>query len=206
MKSLREEGAKNPDIKDQWTDCVQDPISLLTTVFERLSWKENELKVNHQDHQSIYNHTLIYMYIHNSIDILLLCQSDLNAFYLFFIFQIISAAADDEIDKVVSILKSNLDESITAEDKKAVLRHRPQMSSFLDSHVVQTKYFLSIKKCAGPCEWCAERRLSEEVFSNLHHIPIPIIDVGGDHYKKFEVSGVQNSNLFHHGMNGFLNH
>lgn len=45
MKSLREEAAKDSQLKEQWTDCIQDPLALVTTVFGRLSWKENELKV-----------------------------------------------------------------------------------------------------------------------------------------------------------------
>lgn len=45
MKSLREEAARNPVFQEQWTDCIQDPMTLLTTVFSRLSWKDNDLKV-----------------------------------------------------------------------------------------------------------------------------------------------------------------
>lgn len=66
--------------------------------------------------------------------------------FLFFNRQVVSAAADHELKRVISVLKANLDDSLTVEDKKAGLRNRPQMSAFLDSHVIQTKYCLSIKK------------------------------------------------------------
>lgn len=102
------------------------------------------------------------------------------------IYQVVQSATENDVERVLRVLRSNLDESITTEDKKSGLRNRPQMSAFLESHVMQTKYCLSIKKCAGPCEWCAEHRLPAAVFDSLHHIPVPVIE--GDHYKKFEVS------------------
>lgn len=46
MKALREAAGKKLEIKEAWTDSLQDCISLLSTVFRRLSWNDKQVRVS----------------------------------------------------------------------------------------------------------------------------------------------------------------
>ena len=45
MKALRDAAAAQPEIKDAWTDSLQNPITLLNSVFGRLSYSNQPIKV-----------------------------------------------------------------------------------------------------------------------------------------------------------------
>ena len=55
----------------------------------------------------------------------------------------------------------------------------------MDKHCVRGHYQFSIKKCLVDNCVCGTPRLSEEVFSQLHHLPFPVPQQGK--YLHFEV-------------------
>ena len=78
-------------------------------------------------------------------------------------------------------------ESLSDNDKRTDLPHRPLMKEYLEKHSFQHKYFLCLKKCDS-CEFCAPPRMERELFQSLRFIPVPEMDDSGEHYKAFEVS------------------
>lgn len=45
MKALREAAKKDPMLKEEWIDGVQTPLSLISTVFRRLKWNDEDVEV-----------------------------------------------------------------------------------------------------------------------------------------------------------------
>lgn len=45
MKALREMAIKHPDVRTAWVDSVQTPIALITEMFSRLKWNQQDLQV-----------------------------------------------------------------------------------------------------------------------------------------------------------------
>lgn len=50
MKALRAAADFNPELKDEWNDSVQDPMILLSTIFQRLNWNNENIEVCMHDH------------------------------------------------------------------------------------------------------------------------------------------------------------
>lgn len=45
MKMLREAAGKKDGLECAWSESVETPISLITSMFQRLSWNEENIKV-----------------------------------------------------------------------------------------------------------------------------------------------------------------
>ena len=102
-------------------------------------------------------------------------------------FKVFHAASSAEIESLWSqILR--IDSQLLREDRSAkVLPQRPGLKEFLEHCCQERLYSFSIKKCGlTACSICAPPQLPAEVFETLHHIPDPVPDVTGEHYKEFE--------------------
>ena len=67
------------------------------------------------------------------------------------------------------------------------MQSRPGLKKFLDHCCQERLYSFSIKKCGSTtCSICNPPRLAAEVFSTLHHLPDPVPDITGEHYRNFE--------------------
>ena len=103
------------------------------------------------------------------------------------IFEVFHAASSAELDSFWNhILR--IDTRLTRQDSsKAILEERPGLKFFLQHCCQERAYSFSIKKCGeATCSICTPPRLPPEIFSSLHHLPDPVPDSTGEHYKNFE--------------------
>lgn len=102
-------------------------------------------------------------------------------------FEVFHASSSAELDSFWSQILQ-IDSKLTRNDTaKAILKERPGLSNFLLHCCQERAYSFSIKKCGvSTCTICAPPRLPPEVFSSLHHLPDPVPDSTGEHYKSFE--------------------
>ena len=69
----------------------------------------------------------------------------------------------------------------------SVIPLRPGLKRFLDHFCVDRRYFFSIKKCGSTtCSICRPPQLPVDIFDTLHHLPDPVPDSTGEHYKDFD--------------------
>ena len=82
----------------------------------------------------------------------------------------------------------SIESALTRGDRaKAILTDRPRLKQFLDHCCVVRHYHFSIKKCGSlQCSICKPPRLSSDVFSTVCHLPDPVPDADGEHYKSFD--------------------
>ena len=66
------------------------------------------------------------------------------------------------------------------------LARRPKLRTFLQSHTKSSHYSFSVVKCTSErCDVCFTRRLPADVI--LAHLPDPVPQADGEHYKQFQV-------------------
>lgn len=94
----------------------------------------------------------------------------------------------DPLDSVVQLLKERIDPTVEGSDNSAQLSKRKAMEKFINSHCRSRHYFFSVKKCTSPdCGACGPLVMDAEEFGKLHHLPDPVPDDSGEHYKPFNV-------------------
>ena len=121
--------------------------------------------------------------VYASIVPLLVCACILiNTFLAVF-----PAATDQEIEAFWEIIHS-VDDAVTRDDHaKRVLTNRPALKQFIEHCCHVRHYQFAIKKCGDlSCNICKPPRLPQPIFQSLHHIPDPVPDSDGLHYKPFE--------------------
>ena len=108
-------------------------------------------------------------------------------------FSMFSAASDDKLKELWSELKA-VDPSLEYDGvyRQAALKDLPALSCFLDHCCHSRRYAFSIKKCGETsCTLCRPVRLDKEIFSQIHHLPDPVVGADG-HYSPFkEVLGTK---------------
>ena len=93
-----------------------------------------------------------------------------------------------DMSKVVNLLKEKIDDSVESTDKSSNLPQRKMMQKFMDSHCRSRQYFFSVKKCLpSGCELCGDVIMPYDEFQKLDHLPDPVPDESGEHYKSFQV-------------------
>ena len=68
------------------------------------------------------------------------------------------------------------------------LKNASALQSFWAKHCHASQYVYQIKKCTDEaCYYCLQHpiRLPTEVFSELSFLPLPLLDISKEHYKKF---------------------
>lgn len=97
-----------------------------------------------------------------------------------------------------------IDAQLTKEDTSSrIVQSRPGLKKFLDHCCQERLYSFSIiKKCGSTtCSICNPPRLAVEVFSTLHHLPDPVPDITGEHYRNFEdLYGTPTSEMYRPSM------
>ena len=98
-----------------------------------------------------------------------------------------SSASDEQMDELFQELKSIEPLIERSHQLQAVLKQCPRLSAFLD-HCCQSRWYsFCIKKCgAQSCNICRPPHLVPDAFRDLHHLPDPVPDASGDHYKLFK--------------------
>ena len=113
----------------------------------------------------------------------------LKFFALNFTFHaVFPAATDQEIEAFWEIVRT-VDDTVTRDDRaKKVLTNRPALKQFFEHCCLVRHYQFAIKKCGdSSCDICKPPRLPQPVFQSLHHIPDPVPDSDGLHYKPFDI-------------------
>ena len=144
LAQIRAAAEKDPGLKTAILDAMQQPKSLLSTLFSRLKLKGTD-------------------------------------------FGLFPSAEDTEMDGLFTSL-SAVDPAIQRDDhNQSILRHRPQLRKFMD-HCCQSRWYsFSIKRCGqSACSICKAPRLPAEVFATLYHLPDPVPDETGEHYRPFQ--------------------
>ena len=102
-------------------------------------------------------------------------------------FQNFHAASTVEIDAQWNHLLK-IEPLLTKGDTNAsIIPLRPGLKRFLNHCCVDRRYFFSIKKCGSTtCSICCPPRLPVDIFDTLHHLPDPVPDSTGEHYKDFD--------------------
>ena len=102
-------------------------------------------------------------------------------------FKVFHAASSADLDSFWSHILRIDPQLIRKDHSKAILNERPGLRNFLRHCCQERAYSFSIKKCGkATCTICAPPRLPPEVFSSLYHLPDPVPDCTGEHYKNFE--------------------
>ena len=100
-------------------------------------------------------------------------------------FHVFQAAPKDTVSSLLEKVKK-IDPTLRPESTtKVQVAGCAAFQKFLSTHCVIRHYMFSIRKCGEEsCEVCQERRLPEEIFSALHHLPDPV--PSGEKYKSFD--------------------
>ena len=90
-------------------------------------------------------------------------------------FHVFQAAPKDTVSSLLEKVKK-IDPTLRPESTtKVQVAGCAAFQKFLSTHCVIRHYMFSIRKCGEEsCEVCQERRLPEEIFSALHHLPDPV--------------------------------
>lgn len=101
-------------------------------------------------------------------------------------FQVFRAASAVDMDTQWNHLLK-IEPLLTRGDTNAsVIPLRRSLKQFLNHCCVDRRYFFSIKKCGSDtCSICCPPWLPADVFTTLHHLPDPVPDSTGEHYKDF---------------------
>lgn len=106
-----------------------------------------------------------------------------------------SAASNDKLQEMWSEL---VDSSLEFDEvyRLKALNNLPALASFLEHCCRSHRYAFSIKKCGEPsCTLCLPVRLDADNFSQIHHLPDPVVGENG-HYSPFkDVLGTDNRKL-----------
>ncbi|XP_070556692.1 uncharacterized protein [Ptychodera flava] len=147
MKDVREMAKKNPQLKEDIKDSIQQPVSLISSIVQNLQLKEEK-------------------------------------------FSVFTSASDEEIDQLLDQLHQ-IDDSLSIKMTKKQVLQSENMKEFYDKHVMERHYVFSVMKCSdSDCKFHKAPRLPNDVFTGLHHLPDPVLDDSGMHYKPFaEVYG-----------------
>ena len=104
-------------------------------------------------------------------------------------FKVFQPAPEDAMGELLKNIPA-VDEDVVRSDlKKNDLNKYPKLSEFLSTHCRCRHYMFSIKKCGEACIFgCKPPQLPKEVFDDVYHLPDPVPEAGGEHYKSFETS------------------
>ena len=109
-------------------------------------------------------------------------------------FKIGDAATDDKIECLWSFAEV-IDEQLSMSNtKKTEVSKAKDFMMFVKVHCHLRHYYcIQIRKCNDP-SCCRPVRLPQEVFTNIHWLPDPLLTVDKSHYKQFEeVFGIETS-------------
>ena len=80
-----------------------------------------------------------------------------------------------------------VDETVPAGcTKKVDLEKKKAYQKFVQDHCKVRYYMFSTKKCSNPSCICKPPKLPSEIFQTTHHLPDPIPDQSGDHFKEYK--------------------
>ena len=101
-------------------------------------------------------------------------------------FKVISAASHQQKDELWSELKT-IEPLIQHTDRsRSIIDQRPGLKRFLEHCCCSRTYMFSVKKCFKPgCSMCKPPRLPQNLWQNVHHLPDPVPQNNGEHYKSF---------------------
>lgn len=98
-------------------------------------------------------------------------------------------ATQDEMTELFS-LSAFIDPSLERDKlTKEHLTKATALQSFLKKHCHSSHYVFQLRKCTDEtCYYCAEHpiRLPPDVFHELSFLPLPLLDITKEHYKKFD--------------------
>ena len=108
-------------------------------------------------------------------------------------FKIGDAATDDKIECLWSFAEV-IDEQLSMSNtKRTEVSKAKDFMMFVKVHCRLHHYSIQIRKC-NDSSCCRPVRLPQEVFTNIHWLPDPLLTVDKSHYKQFEeVFGIETS-------------
>ena len=102
-------------------------------------------------------------------------------------FTVVNAATKQEMDALFEELKAIEPQLPQTDQSQTVIEKRPGLKKFLSHCCLIRKYTFSVKTCFEPsCTICQPPRLPASIYERIHHLPDPIPDDSGEHYKSFE--------------------
>ncbi len=96
------------------------------------------------------------------------------------------SASQAHMDELWSLITSKVDATLSpTETTKKANAQKQDFQNFLNTHCRIRHYMFSIKKCGqAECRVCQPRRLPEHIFSELDHLPDPMLE-SSEKYKDF---------------------
>ena len=99
-----------------------------------------------------------------------------------------AASQDDVTNKFESV--HFIDSSLQVGHlNQATLKNAKDLQVFMKAHCNSTHYLFQVKKCGeDSCSHCGAHliRLPESEFKDIQFVPLPVLDISKNHYKKFE--------------------
>lgn len=114
-------------------------------------------------------------------------------------FKVFNAATHEDLIQLACHLKcidEDFDPEVLASSEKRKVTVSEKIKQFMEKHCVRGHYQFSIKKCLDNNCVCGTPRLSEEEFSQLHHLPFPVPQQ--DKYLHFGVRNAENEAKYSH--------